>query len=169
MLLREIKRIVRVVVVDRRIGAIDAQPNVQQAIPDGLATVADGNPFMQHRLAIAPAINDSRRNGGVGGDQIEHRLPAILDGSSRSLFHGEFRRDEHLPRKPNIEFVLRTAAQTQRSAGQSVLPRNRTQFARGGQNKLERGRAERNRLAVNDDSRRRLRRRFGHGKAGQRK
>ena len=58
MLLREIKRIIGVVVVDRRIRAIDAQPNVQQAIPDGLAAVGDRNPFVQHRLAIVPAISD---------------------------------------------------------------------------------------------------------------
>ena len=141
VLLGKIERIIGVTIVERRIGAIDAQSNVQQAIPDGLASVADGNPFVQHRLAVGPAINDSRRDGRIGRGQIEHRLSAVLDGSSRPLFHREFRREERPAWKPDIEFDLRTAAQTQRSAAQLILPRNRTQFSRGGQNKLERRRA----------------------------
>ena len=54
VILCEIERIIGVVFVERRIGAIDAQPNVQQAVPDRLACVADRNPFVQHRLVIVP-------------------------------------------------------------------------------------------------------------------
>ena len=85
------------------------------------------------------------------------------------LFHRELGRDERLARQPDVEFDLRAVSQIQRSARQSVLPRNRAELIRGGKNELERGRAKRNGLAINHDARRRLRRRFGDGKARQRK
>ena len=143
MLLREIERKVGIVIVHRRIRAIDAQPHVEQAIPGGFAAVGDRNPFVQHRFAIVPAIGDRRRDGRIGRDQIEHGLAAIVGGLGRSAFHGELGRDERLAGESDVELDFRAVAQVQRAARQAVLPRNRAELIRRGKNELElRGRAE---------------------------
>ena len=92
------------------------------------------------------------RDGRIDGDQIERRLAAIFDAANRSVFHHEFRRDKRVVWEPDVEFDLRPVSKTQRSAGQAVLPRNRTELVRRGQNELERRRAKFHCPAVNHDA-----------------